>query len=312
MWSIQTVQWLPTKHLKLLASERRMLVLNTLYALAAITLALAMQRHVSWTPFAIGFASTLGLAAIGAYIRETKSSPRIALALVGFAIYVGFTAISMVFVFALLPLGRPLVDPVLIIIDGTLGYRWPALVSWFADHPLLGQGLAKVYLSSQLQLIFTILLLSGLARALQLQRFLAVGIITFIISVAIWWVLPSVGPSAFLNVPEKDIIATNLHFTPAYGEVLRGLIQNGPKEINPEVITGIIAFPSYHIIMASMVVFFTRGTPAFIPLAFLNLAMIPATLVHGGHHLIDLLGGFAVFSFGVWIANRMIRPQDAA
>lgn len=312
MWSIETIQRLPSKHFRLLANERRMLWVNILGAAMAVALTLAMQRQIVWTPFAIGFAATLGLAAVGAYARETKSSPRIALALVGFAIYAGFTAVSMVFIFALLPLDRPLIDPTLIAIDGKLGYHWPALVSWFADHPLLARALAIVYLSSQQQLIFTILLLSGLSRELQLHRFLAVGIIILIIAATIWWAIPSVGPSAFSTVPEQDIIATNLHFTPAFGEVLRSLIQHGPAEINPEVITGIIAFPSYHIIMASMVVFFTRGTPAFIPPALLNSAMIPAVLVQGGHHLVDLIGGLAVFALGVWVASRVIRdPQSA-
>ena len=63
-------------------------------------------------------------------------------------------------------------------------------------------------------------------------------------------------------------------------------------------------------IMALMVVWFTRGTLAFLPAALVNTAMIPATLSHGGHHLVDLFGGLAVFALGVWIANRLIRPEQ--
>ena len=40
-----------------------------------------------------------------------------------------------------------------------------------------------------------------------------------------------------------------------------------------------------------------------------NMAMLVATLVHGGHHLIDVIGGLAVFALGVWLAHRLIRPQ---
>lgn len=311
MWSRSKAVTLPASQFKLLASERLMLGVNAMIGVLAVALAFAMQHVVVWTPFVLGYAATLALAAIGAYVRQAKSSPRLALGLVGFAIYAGFTAVSLVFVFVLLPLGRPLIDPTLIAIDGALGYHWPALVSWLADRPLLGQALGQVYLSSQQQLIFIILLLAGLSRELQLQRFLAVGMITLSISVSIWWFIPSVGPSAFLDIPEKDILAIHLHFTPAFGEVLRSLIQHGPTEISPEMITGVIAFPSYHMVMAMMAVWFSRGTPAFIPLVLLDSAMILATLSHGGHHLIDLIGGLVVFVLGVWLANRLIREPQA-
>jgi hypothetical protein len=287
-----------------------MLWANALVGVSTVFIAIAMQRQVIWQPFLIGYAATLGLAAVGAYIRRTKDSPRLALALVGLGIYTGFIAVSLVFVFVLLPIGRPLIDPTLIAIDATFGYHWPGLIAWLADRPVLGQTLRHVYLSSQQQLLITIILLSVLSRELELQRFLAVGMITLFIAVGIWWVIPSVGPSAFLHIPVEDIRAIGLHFTPAFGEVMRDLIQHGPAQVSPEVFTGIIAFPSYHIIMAAMVVWHTRGTPAFIPFLLLNSAMVPATLSHGGHHLIDLVAGLVVFAVGVWIAARLI-PANA-
>jgi PAP2 superfamily len=142
-----------------------------------------------------------------------------------------------------------------------------------------------------------------------LHRFLLVGIVTLILAVGIWWIIPSVGPSAFQPIPEADRIATGLYYSPAYGDFLRSLVEVGPRRISPEIITGVVAFPSYHMIMALMVVWFTRGTLAFLPAALVNTAMVPATLSHGGHHLVDLIGGLAVFALGVWIANRLIRPQ---
>ncbi|MFM7444369.1 MAG: phosphatase PAP2 family protein, partial [Tabrizicola sp.] len=126
----------------------------------------------------------------------------------------------------------------------------------------------------------------------------------------IWWVIPSVGPSAFQSIPETDRLATGLYFDPAYGKYLKGLVEVGPRQISPEVITGVVAFPSYHMIMALMVVWFVRGTFAFLPLAAVNVAMVPATLTHGGHHLVDLLAGLAVFALSVWIAQRIIRTPD--
>lgn len=286
-----------------------MLLLIAAVGLLAVALALAMQRQVNWPPFLGGYFGTLGLAVIGGYIRQVKAAPRIALALVGAAIFSGFTAVSSIFIFALFPLPNPLIDPMLIDVDAALGYHWPTLVAWLAQYPGFALVLGYVYHSSLVQILLTIVLLAALSREIILHRFLLVGIVTLIFAVAIWWLLPSIGPSGFQSIPEADRLATGLYFNPAYGEHLRNLVEVGPRRISPEVITGVVAFPSYHMIMALMVVWFSRGTFAFLPALTINAAMVPATLTHGGHHLIDLIAGLAVFALSVWIAARLIRPR---
>ena len=297
----------PRAFLRLLPTERWMLWLIAGVGLLAVALALGMQRQVNWPPFLVGYFGTLGLAAVGGYVRQAKGAPRIALGLIGAAIFTGFTAVSSVFIFALFPLQNPLIDPALIELDAAMGYDWSMLVGWLAGYPGLALVLGYIYHSSLGQILLTIVLLATLARETALHRFLFVGILTLILAVAIWWLLPSVGPSAFQSIPESDRLATGLYFNPAYGAYLRDLVEVGPRVISPEVVTGVVAFPSYHMIMALMVVWFTRGTFAFLPALGTNMAMVPATLTHGGHHLIDLFAGLVVFSFAVWVAGRLIR-----
>ncbi|MDP3262049.1 MAG: phosphatase PAP2 family protein [Tabrizicola sp.] len=307
MWSKAETQGLGGV-VRLLPAERLMLIFIAVVGLLAVALALALERQVNWPPFLGGYAATLALAAIGGYVRQTKSAPRIGLALVGAGIFAGFTAVSSIFIFALFPLANPLIDPLLLRMDAALGYHWPGLIAWLADYPAFAHALGYVYHSSLVQILLTIVLLAALSRDLDLHRFLLVGIVTLILAVAIWWVVPSIGPSAFQTIPEPHRLATGLYYSPAYGEYLRTLVEVGPNRISPEVVTGVVAFPSYHMIMALMVVWFTRGTMAFLPAALVNTAMVPATLSHGGHHLVDLIGGLAVFALGVWIATRLIRP----
>ncbi|MFN3577582.1 MAG: phosphatase PAP2 family protein [Tabrizicola sp.] len=294
---------------RFLPVEARLLRFTALVGALAVALALAMDRSVNWPPFLAGYAATLGLAAIGGYVRQTKDAPRIALALVGAAIFTGFTAVSSIFIFALFPLPNPLIDPALIEADAALGYHWPTVVARLADYPWLAWLLGWIYHTSLVQIFLTIVLLAALSRPTELHRFLLVGMLTLILAVAIWWIVPSVGPSAFHSIPEAHLRATGLYFNPAYGQHLLKLIEVGPGRISPEVITGVVAFPSYHMIMALMVVWFTRATPAFLPALAVNTAMVPATLTHGGHHLVDLFAGLAVFAIGVWMANRLIRQS---
>ncbi|WP_411053594.1 phosphatase PAP2 family protein, partial [Tritonibacter sp. SIMBA_163] len=71
-------------------------------------------------------------------------------------------------------------------------------------------------------------------------------------------------------------------------------------------ISGVIAFPSLHTVMACMVVVFTMGTRVFPLAVILNAPMIPATLAHGGHHLSDIFGGLAVFAASFAVAAWLL------
>ena len=293
--------------LVLLPAERWMLAIVCGFGVAAVLLTQVLGREVNWPPFLAGFFGTLGLMAIGAYVRSMKDTPRLALALIGVAIFMGFTAVSSVFIFALFPLPRPLIDPWLIGVDAALGYHWPSFVQALAAYPGFAKGLGLLYHTSLPQIMLTICLLAILGRTVALHRFLTVGILTLIAAVAIWWVFPSIGPSGFFSIPEDVILATGLYFDNDYGTYLRQLVETGPARISPEVMTGVVAFPSYHMVMACMVVWYTRGTLAFLPALVANALMIPATLSHGGHHLIDLVAGAAVFAACAYVAARIIR-----
>jgi len=287
-----------------------MLVFVVGFGLGAVLLTQVLGRVVNWPPFLAGFGGTLGLMAIGAYVRGMKGTPRLALALIGVAIFMGFTAVSSVFIFALFPLPHPLIDPLLITLDAQLGYHWPSFVETLAAYPGFARGLGYLYFTSLPQMVLTICLLAVLGRTVTLHRFLAVGMLTLVAAVSIWWLWPSIGPSGFLTIPEDVRLATGLYFDSAYGAHLLKLVEVGPPRISPEAITGVVAFPSYHMIMACMVVWYSRGTVLFLPLLAANALMVPATLSHGGHHLVDLLAGAVVFGLCVWIAGRLIREPS--
>ena len=284
-----------------------MLSVILVFGVATVILTHSMGRIVNWPPFLAGFGGTLGLMAIGAYVRTVKGSPRLALALIGVAIFMGCTAVSSVFIFALFPLPNALIDPWLIQVDAALGYHWPSFVQSLAAYPRFAQALGYLYHTSLPQLVLTICLLAALGRTLVLHRFLMVGILTLVATVAIWWLAPSIGPSGFMVIPEDVLLATGLYFDPEYGAYLRFLVETGPSRISPEVMTGVVGFPSYHMIMACMVVWYTRATPLFLPALATNALMVLSTLSHGGHHLIDLLAGVAVFAACVWLSGRIIR-----
>ena len=308
MTDLQRKGW--REAVQLLPTERFILTVVLASGFLAVLFALALHRSVNWPPFIVGFAASLGLLAVGAYIRGAKAAPRIALAVIAVATFAGFTAGSSVLIYTLLPLPNPLVDDQLTRLGHAIGYDWQALVLAMSAWPSVTRALGIVYQSALPQLLLTICVLAAYGRAVALHRFLLVGILTLVVCVAVWWAWPSVGYVGVLPLSDEEMKAAGLIYPQDYGGYLTRLLVQGPARITPEVITGVVGFPSYHTVMACLVVFYLWRTVLFIPALLLNLAMLMATLVHGGHHLIDVIGGLAVFVLGVWLANRLIPEPD--
>lgn len=308
MTDLQRKGW--REAVQLLPTERFILTVVLASGFLAVLFALALHRSVNWPPFIVGFAASLGLLAVGAYIRGAKAAPRIALAVIAVATFAGFTAGSSVLIYTLLPLPNPLVDDQLTRLGHAIGYDWQALVLAMSAWPSVTRALGIVYQSALPQLLLTICVLAAYGRAVALHHFLLVGMLTLVVCVAVWWAWPSVGYVGVLPLSDEEMKAAGLIYPQDYGGYLTRLLVQGPARITPEVITGVVGFPSYHTVMACLVVFYLWRTVLFIPALLLNLAMLMATLVHGGHHLIDVIGGLAVFVLGVWLANRLIPEPD--
>ena len=96
-----------------------------------------------------------------------------------------------------------------------------------------------------------------------------------------------------------------------YAKDLMSLLANGPGHISPTSAKGLIGFPSFHAAMAMMVVWYARelSTVRWFALA-LNIVVLVATPIQGGHHIVDVLAGFGVAAIGVFFANAMTRPRE--
>ena len=93
-----------------------------------------------------------------------------------------------------------------------------------------------------------------------------------------------------------------------YGRELVKLLHNGPGYITPTDIRGLIAFPSYHAVLAMLMVWYAR-TISYLrwPILVLNLVVLASAPVQGGHHLIDIFGGCAV----TVLAILVVRAAEA-
>jgi PAP2 superfamily len=297
---------------RFMPAEWLLLGLLAAICVSGVASAILAQQAVDWLAFFPAFGASIALMLIGAHVRARKNMPRLALGTIGFGVFMCFMGSISIFIFTLFPLEYPLIDLALISTDAAIGYVWVDFVQAISHYPIFGKALGYVYLSSLPQMVAVILLLAFLNRANDLHRFLTVGVLSLIVTVAFWWLFPSIGPAAYSSVPPAVQAKIGLVVNAEYGAELRQLAADGLAVITLERIIGVIAFPSFHIVMACMVVWFTRRTLAFTPALLANIAMVPATLSHGGHHLIDVVGGVVTFAICLWIVIWMLPDVKTA
>lgn len=287
--------------------EGGLAVLVGALAATCVTVAALTGQQVHWSSFAAGAVPALGLMLVGIYARVQAGRPQLALLAIANSLYLAFTAVTTLLIYLRFPVTSPVLDPMLIEIDAMLGYSWPGFVETVAAWPTIAWLLGWIYLSSLVQLLVLVGYLALTNRPRALSGALLTGSLSLVLTTAIWWIAPSVGPAAFFDIPQDTQAAMGLVTDGAYGAYLRDLVQHGLPVIRAQDIVGTIAFPSYHTVMALLVVWYLRGTRLFWPALAVNAAMMPAILSHGGHHLVDVAGGFAVFGVAAWASTCILR-----
>ncbi|SDU19856.1 phosphatase PAP2 family protein [Stappia sp. ES.058] len=291
----------------LLPAERVVATCIGAIYLADAVLVAVRGAAIDWAGYAPLVSVGLGLLALGLFYRIRQRDRNIALAGVTAGLFILFTISVSVFNYLLLPVGPRRIDGLLMHIDGLMGYSWPDLVMAMSTMPTFGRALGFVYMSSLFQFVLLILTLGLSGRAAALHRFLLTGVLAVSLSILFWFAFPSSGPSAYFEIPADVISRLGMVVGPAYGEELNRLALDGVSLISPRDVLGLVAFPSVHLVMALMAVWFSYSVrPLFVLLALINLPMPLAVLLHGGHHLVDLFGGLAVFALSVALSGRLL------
>lgn len=293
-----------------------MVVLRLVAGLFVLNLGLMMFRGGAIDGMAYGVLLLLAvlLGSIGQYYRHSGRGEAIGDALTCSALMILFSNSVIVFNYLLLPVERPVIDHHLIALDTLIGYSWPAAVQFGADHPWLNVVVKYAYMTTMPQITVLVVLLGLTGRRIWLHRLLLSICVTSVLLICFWALFPSHGPSAFYSLSQNLINAVQPIVGPDYGETLKTMMADGPKVVRPSDVEGLIAFPSYHTTLAFICAWCAFGfRPLFPAFLVLNVLILPGTLIHGGHHFVDLPAGFILFLLGAIIANRVVEelPETA-
>lgn len=295
-----------------LPAERLILLLTAMLLVLSALLIAGKGVAIDAGAYALLTLGGLSMIGLGQYYRRYRSDERIASTVTATGLFILFSMAGSVFNYMLLPVAFSPIDQLLSRIDAAMGFDWPAFAIWVSGFPLLSAVLRIVYFSSMPQMVIIILTLGFFVNARQLQHFMLTGILGALLAIICWSFFPSFGASSVHSLPAEVLERMPIAVGPAYGSELVRLSQEGVDALSPRNILGLIGFPSFHTVMACMsVIFLARIRWLAIPAVLLNLLMIPAILVQGGHHLMDVFGGFAVFFLAYLLSAHFLSRHPA-
>ncbi|MGU9981250.1 phosphatase PAP2 family protein [Phreatobacter sp. HK31-P] len=204
----------------------------------------------------------------------------------------------------------PLWDATFDAMDKALGFDWPALLALKGRYPDVAALLKLAYFSMLPQMAVVIVALVTVRAFHELDRFILAFGLAALMTMAICAVTPSLCAGYFY----RDAVATQPHLGLTWNSVAHVLaLRSGEMTfISMATAEGIVTMPSFHTVSAILfLIAFWHVRWLRWPGLALNIAMLAATPVVGGHYLVDLIAGLAVALAARWLAVQAIGPQPA-
>ncbi len=291
----------------LLPPEKTMLVVAMAAAAIDIVLIAVHDSRIDWPAYG-GILVLIGaLLMTGFFYRTTGRSERIAAATIGAALFIFFTLCLSMFNYQLLPLWRAPIDAQLNAIDRIFGYHWPSVIEWASRHLVFNTLVRYAYLATLPLFALTVVILGLTGRIRELHILMTALLITATFTICLWGLFPSLGAQSLYELPVAVEKLAKPELGTAYGKLLLQLAKDGPGLISPQNIKGLIGFPSYHIVLAVLVLCAVRNIKWVFAVFFLpSLLVVPGIFMHGGHHLVDLPAGILVAVSGIYLARKSV------
>ena len=231
-------------------------------ALAGIGLFAGRDIPIDYPRYALMIMLGLSILVLGQVYRRLQRNEGIALAATAAGLFVLFSIAGSIFNYGLLPVTRPSIDLQLATLDSLVGYRWPDFVSYVSTLPVVPTVLFYVYASSLPQLVLMIIILGFSGQRERLHAFLLSGIYGALLAIGHWWLRPSFGTTVIYDFPADALATMPFAVGPDYGAELVRIATHGPTELSPVHVLGLIGFPSFHMVMAAMSLWFSLSRPA--------------------------------------------------
>jgi hypothetical protein len=288
--------------------QRLLFLLAAVLVAADLVWAVAGRFQVDLPGYGRIAALTAALVAGGLFYQHKRREPAIAAMLLGAGFLCAFSAGASMLNYFLLTAHGPRSDAWLAGADRALGFDWAAVMTAMTHHPLANRALYFTYGIVLPEIALMTVALAWAGKADKVYRFCLAVAAGALITIFVWALMPSFGAFSVYAAPA----GLSLALDHVYAQELVALLRDGPGRISPGDIKGLIGFPSYHGVLALIVAWYGREIPRlFWPLLGVNLLVLVATPVQGGHHLVDVLAAFPVSALSLFIAARAVPSAEA-
>lgn len=283
---------------------------------ADAALCLWLGFAVTWASALPTLAATVGLVLLGLFYTRVRPDERIAAAVTGVAQLVAFSSLGAVLSYVAASLGGPFWDATLHAADRALGLDWRAYLAFVNDRPWLGVAFTVAYQSLIPQTIVAAAALGLSGRIVEARVFAFAFVLSGLACILISAAMPAMAMFVHLGLGPEDFPNLKPAAAFVHAAAMDGLRDGSLRTISLSEAEGIITFPSYH---SALGVIFIAAFWPFARLRWaalaLNLLLIAATPIDGGHYFVDLLAGMAIAALALaagWaLASRRAREPAA-
>lgn len=249
----------------------------------------------NWLPFV---AASGGIAAIGLVYGVSGRSRQIANMANGVLLWMVFSLLAAIMTYVVATQGGALRDAQFAAGDAALGFDWAAWHAFIGARPLLRVPLEIAYNTLLPQILLSAIWFAFREHDERNTELVANAMVAVLLTTALFHLVPTLGPGA--NSP---------FFRNAYIDELVALRIMSPPPIDMMHLQGLIAFPSFHAVLAVLFTYAHRRSVIFVPVALLNGLMLLSIPSEGGHYLIDLLAGIAVAGLTILVTGFAAKGE---
>lgn len=223
------------------------------------------------------------------------------------ALWVAFSVVGTILTYLAATLNFPLRDSELSAIDSALGFHWASLYDFATAHWISKVVFSLAYNAMLPQIVLSIMYLGHTEQTDRNRDFLWTSMFALILTTLISGVVPAVGPH----------LAGQL---PVWSKMLMTIREGHQTNFSLGSMQGIIAFPSFHTVLAILLVYAHRPpSKSFWVVVVVNIFMLLAVSPVGHHYLIDAISGaliallsIAIVRAGVTSSTLTSRLQDVS
>ncbi len=273
--------------------------------LVQLPLMLAAGFTINWSAIGSMLALCMLFFGVSEFAFRRLSSPFIGTVAAGVVHFSIINVSMLVLSYVAVAMGFPFQDGLFREADAALGFDWRAFAAFVTERPTLLYWLSWCYSMLDKQALLIGPLAALFLRFREFQIMILAWIIAAVATVIISVFLPA--KAAFFGHGVVEAMQQSMIVPSGYIHlgVIDG-IRSGRVTDPYADLVGIVAFPSFHAASGVMLAWMCWHMPVIRwPLLIINISLIVATPVVGGHYLVDVLAGVVLGACAIPVARRI-------